>query len=86
MLTYSRLGAGGTRDDGTTELQIEVLRIQDTPRGGLRAQISTGGRRGRWYKEGEKFETFELLSIDEDAGCIDIYAENIRQKKTYCIE
>ena len=86
MLHYSPLGARGPRTGDGSELQIELIRIANTDRKGWRAYIRTGGRRKGWYSVGEKFETFELMSIDEDTKCIDIYAENIREKKTYCIE
>ena len=79
--------AGGSRtalgpDD--TEDQVAVLGFQETPKGWA-ARIQTASTR-KWYREGEKFETWELVSVDPEAGCVELYGAASRKRKKVCLD
>jgi Ca-activated chloride channel family protein len=54
--------------------QLKVLSYRNS--GNVpRVQISTGQGRARWYQEGDKFESYEIVYIDQDKGIVQIYSE-----------
>jgi hypothetical protein len=61
----------------TTEVTAESLGLYlvDIQRAGtrLRARLQTRSTT-KWYNEGEQFEEFELLQIDQEQGTVEIYA------------
>jgi hypothetical protein len=72
---YNASPAGAsTQQAGPEDVGIKLLRIQTMPNGQLRAQLET--TTVKWYSEGDKFESFELLSIDP-AGKCQVYSERI---------
>ncbi len=48
-----------------------------------RAQIQTRTR--KWYEAGESFETYQLVSIDPDAGTVEIFSEQHGRTYTYAL-
>ncbi|HOF41530.1 MAG TPA: hypothetical protein PLD73_15780 [Candidatus Hydrogenedentes bacterium] len=48
-----------------------------------RAQIQTRTR--KWYAAGESFETYQLVSIDPDAGTVVIFSEQDGQNYTFAL-
>lgn len=70
---------------GLAEVELSVIKIMDTGVGGYRVQIETEKSK-KWYAEGASFESYELISIDPDGGCCDIFAENIQKLVEVCIE
>lgn len=62
------------QQSGQQDAGIKLLGIQTMPNGKLRAQLQT--TTVKWYSEGAKFESFELLSIDPDGKC-QVYSERL---------
>ncbi|NLV43011.1 MAG: hypothetical protein GXY07_00765 [Candidatus Hydrogenedentes bacterium] len=65
---------------GSEDLNIMLLKIQDVggkPRAQLRTTSTT-----KWYSEGEKFEEFELVSIDPETESVVIYSERYSRQFT----
>ncbi len=69
---YTAAGGAASGQAGTQDAGIKLLDIQEA-NGRLRAQLQTSTVT-KWYNEGAKFESFELLSIDP-AGSCQIYSE-----------
>ena len=77
---------GGSRSkptDGEQDIDLELLNIQLMADGSYRARIRSANRKG-WYSEGEGFEAYELVSIDPDAECIVVFAEEIERPVEIC--
>lgn len=73
-------GDSGAGEEG----EIRVLRI--VPYGDhYRAQITTGAAR-KLFSEGEKFESYQLMSIDADTECCEIYSESLSKLIEVCVE
>ncbi len=66
-----------TTDDGTrTEErppELQLLDIKPMGDNAYRAYIQTRAR--KWYREGEQFESYQLVSIDPEAGTVEIFSE-----------
>jgi hypothetical protein len=80
------LEAQGTvvwRDEYTDDLGIRVLRIRELASGGYMAQLRTS--RVAWYREGQAFEDFQVLSIDPNAGCVTLFVESLQRAVTICL-
>ncbi|HOZ47587.1 MAG TPA: hypothetical protein PLO37_17740 [Candidatus Hydrogenedentes bacterium] len=58
-------GAGGEDDAIARDPGIYLTRIAKRPDGKLRARLRTPSSQ-KWYDEGEQFEKYELVSIDEE--------------------
>lgn len=71
-----------TRGGGVSEIDLQLLRIQEVTDGVFRAQIRTTTT--KWYSEGEAFEAFELISIDPDTECCVVFAEEIGRNVEIC--
>ena len=70
------------RGRDTDQPKISLLAIRewgDT----YRAQIQTRTR--KWYEAGESFETYQLVSIDPDAGTVEIFSEQHGRSFTYAL-
>ena len=72
----------GPDDDA---IDLELLSIQQRPDGEYTARIRTSSSR-KWYREGDPFEAYTLLSIDPDGPCVVIFAENVSKSLEFCIE
>ena len=66
--------------DATDDIGISLVRIRKMPDGTSRAEIQTKGRNRGWYREGEEFESFQLLSIDATAQTCEVYAEELGKR------
>ncbi len=53
--------------------------------GTWRVRIRSASRRG-WYSEGDAFESYQLLSIDPETGCIVVFSEKIGRREEICKE
>ncbi len=72
-------------DEPSAEVEVRLLRVNETPRGWT-AYIQTGPRIRKWYNEGDKFETFELMGINPGSGCVEMFNEETDEFFTICIE
>lgn len=73
----------GSGSDASTDVQIDVLRIREV-NNQYRAQLRTATTTG-WYNEGERFEEFELVSIDPDEDSVTVYAERLGRRITLTV-
>lgn len=64
----------GTSDEEGPSVQIEIIEFLETPSGWL-VRLRVGTDRPRAYREGQKFQTFELRTIDPDEGYVEVYDE-----------
>ncbi|PCJ65158.1 MAG: hypothetical protein COA73_02890 [Candidatus Hydrogenedentota bacterium] len=79
----------GNSDDTSGNSQtdeIKLLDIQDLGQNRYRARIQTGSGRPRYYPEGEKFQSYELISIDPDTGCCIVFSESVSKEIEICIQ
>lgn len=76
-------GAGGSASEA--DIVVKLIDIQETSEGQFVARIQTQGR-PRSYRVNTKFEQFELLSIDPEAQCCEIFVEALGRAVTRCIE
>ncbi len=65
--------------------KLRLLRIIPDGSGGYKAQISTGASK-KLFAEDEPFESYTLMNIDKDNGCVEIYSENTASTFELCIE
>ena len=49
---------------------------------GYRVQIFTGQGRPRWYEEGDRFESYEIVFIDPDEETVQVYSEETNRPLT----
>jgi hypothetical protein len=70
-------GRGGADGD---EVDVTLESIQVPPSGEPLAKLVAGD--AKWYKEGEAFQSYQVLSIDPDAGTCEIYSEKLGQRIT----
>jgi len=69
---YSTQAEGGAATDSDAiDIQLLDIRVAGTK---VRAQLQTKATK-KWYDEGDKFEEFQLLDIDPDAGTVEIFSE-----------
>lgn len=61
----------GGKQEATLNIALEA--IKEWNDGSYRAQIRTKAR--KWYAEGEKFESFQLMTIDPENKQCEIYSE-----------
>lgn len=59
---------------------LRLLRIRSAGDSAM-VQIQTDSSR-KWYRVGEAFESYELLSVDADAGTADIFDESLNRTIT----
>lgn len=86
MFVYKPTGqqaAGGSSAED--EIVFRVLDIQEPTQGQFVARVQTQGR-PRTIRVGEKFEQFELISIDPDTQCCEIFVEALGKPIIRCIE
>jgi len=79
---YGRQTAGAGRGDAA-DVQIQLLRIRvvnNQNRVQLRTATTTG-----WYNEGERFEEFELVSVDPENNTATVYAERLGRRITLTV-
>ncbi len=74
--------AAGSGEVTAADLGLALVRIQELG-DNVRAQIRTPTTT-RWYDPGEKFEEFELLDIDPDAGTVAVLSDEYQ--KTFVLE
>jgi hypothetical protein len=67
-------------DRGEQDPGIRLLKIMEMPDGSVRAWLETNTR--EWYLPGDKFESFELLSIDPEAQTCEVFSEKLAQPIT----
>ncbi len=73
---------GRPGDERRPDLRLLAIREWGTS-GIYRANILTRTR--GWYEEGEQFETYELVSIDPEAGTVEIFSEQHGRIFTYSL-
>lgn len=82
---YVRPGdSGGSSEAGDDQVDLELLNLQPASDGSYRVRIRSASRRG-WYSEGDAFEAYEILSIDPDTNCVEIYAEELGKRVEICL-
>jgi len=64
---------------------LELLNMQEVSSGSWKVRIRSGNSR-KWYSEGDRFETYQLLTVDPDTECVVIYDETVRQVVEICKE
>lgn len=85
-LVYVPGGVGSdTDDEDEFSIDLQVLRVRDVGGGTIKAQIKTSSSR-KWYAEGQAFESYELLSIDVEEECCEIFAESLGRTITRCVK
>lgn len=69
--------------DGPVTAERLGLSLLDIQRVGtkLRARLQTRST-NKWYNEGEQFEEFELLTINQEQGTVEIYANQYGKRLT----
>lgn len=67
-------------------INLELLDIMELPNGRVRAQIKSVAGSGKWYDEGDPFESYTLISIDPDTNSCVIFAEVISRNIELFIE
>jgi len=72
---YFGTQAGRGAQAGAADLQIQLLRIREV-NNRFRAQLRTATTT-QWYNEGERFEEFELRSIDPAENSVTIHSERL---------
>lgn len=72
------------QDAAESAIEIELEQIKAAPDGSFRARLRTPSRTG-WYTEGQQFEQFTLISIDNDKGCVVIFSEQETKNLNRCI-
>lgn len=83
---YVRGGVRNTKDVGEDYvIELTVHMVRDVGGGRFKAQIETKSSK-KWYAEGQAFESFELLSIDGEEECCEIFAESLGKTLTRCAE
>lgn len=82
---FTRVGgaSGGTTQG---EEDIKLLRIIPWRDGTLRAELQSSRERGDYFAEGESFDTYEVLSIDEAAGTVEVWSAKSNKRLTLSIE
>ena len=64
---------GAARENAGGEESIKLLRIIKWSDGTLRAELQDSRERD-YFKEGESFGTYEVLSINQEAGEVEVYS------------
>jgi hypothetical protein len=67
--------------EGGDDPGIALLQIRPWSDGGFRARLETESAK-KWYGEGEKFESFELLHIYPDENTVEVYSEELGRTVT----
>ena len=86
MFVFSLITSNSTSADLGDDYDIKLLSIQDQGNGKYRARIKEGNDRARSYGEGAKFSTYELIEIDPDTDCCNLYSEDINAEIEICVE
>jgi hypothetical protein len=81
---YSNLGESQDSQQASRDLGIALLNIQKSPGGGNSALIRTLGT--KWYKEGEKFESYQLRRIDPEKREAVVYSEKLGKEITLKVQ
>jgi hypothetical protein len=63
--------------------EVALLDIKPWGPDSYRALIQT--RTQKWYEEGESFEAYTLISIDPEAGTVEVFSESTGTTRTYTI-
>ena len=79
-------GSGGQDESNDQTDELKLLDIQDLGNNRYRARIQTGSGRARYYPEGQKFQSYELISIDPDTGCCVVFSESASREIEICLE
>jgi hypothetical protein len=69
------------KDDPSATTNLVLLDMRKSGND-FRVQISTGQGRARWYKEGDRFESYEIDVIDPDNRTCTVYSEEDNEKIT----
>lgn len=72
---YSGLGKNTDNKKEVKDAGIKLLGVKKVGKKS-RAQLQTESAK-RWYDEGEKFESFELLKVDPDAQTCEVRSEGL---------
>lgn len=78
-------GGGGPEGDNADDINLRLLRIREVAPGQIRAQIDSGTRES-WYAPGQAFETYEVLSIDQENGVVTVFSERHQRSVELRIE
>ncbi|MBI1317455.1 MAG: hypothetical protein GC168_00715 [Candidatus Hydrogenedens sp.] len=76
---YSTRSEGATGSDSDT-LNIQLLDIR-VAGSRVTARLKTNAAT-KWYVKGDKFEEYQLLDIDPEAGTVEIYSESKGTQET----
>jgi hypothetical protein len=79
-----RVGTGPADRGDRQTVKLDVLRIRQMADGNYMAQIRT--LRDKWYREGEAFETYEVLDIDPEAQTVTIFVEQEQKAMTFSVQ
>lgn len=77
---FTRIG-GGTGDSSRDDQEIRLLRIIKWSDGSLRAELQDARERD-YFAEGESFGTWEVISIDQEAGSVEVYSAESNKRLT----
>ena len=64
--------------------QLKLIRLIESAPGVFRAQIKTPATT-RWYSVGDDFEDYELLDINGETQCVEIWSTETSEALTICI-
>ncbi len=67
------------------DLDLTLLRIREAGSGRYLAQIETNKRTG-WYREGDAFESFQLVRIDPVRNCVRVFSESLGRSVEMCLD
>ena len=73
-----------TPDGSIQEVDLELLNLQQVSDGSWRVQIRSAANTKKWYAEGARFESYQLLAIDPDTECVTVFAEEVQRRAEIC--
>ena len=73
------IGQRDRDDDFGSNLELQEMRKSGK---NYSVKISTGQGRARWYREGESFESYEIVFIDPDKETVQVYSEEANKTIT----
>jgi hypothetical protein len=81
---FTRMTGSVTTSEGSDE-KIQLLKIIVWSDGSLRAELKTPQEKG-YFQEGEAFSTYEVLSIDKEAGTVEVFSAETNKRLTLSVE
>ncbi len=73
-------------DGSIQDIDLELVNLQQVSDGSWKVQIRSAANTKKWYSEGARFESYQLLSIDPDAECVTVFAEEVQRRTEICKE